>query len=141
MPKLAACTMQPNCQRVHCEPKGSRCRKPVLAFQVDPADDLRIFRLDCRQDQVNALACCGLEIIADRIGRFLLQQKLAFVAAPQRLTALVVDDGGRDDAAEPALDGIVIAQIFGFLDRAKDGAMQNILRIGGISKPANKVGS
>ena len=133
--------MQPNRQRIDCEPKGSRGRNSLLALQVNPTDHLRIFCVERRQDQVNALARCGLAIIANRIRRSLLQHELVFIAAPQCLTALVIDNSRRDDAAEPALDGVFIAKRFGLLDRAKNGSVQNILGVSGVSKPADKVTS
>gem|GEM_PF-5626706 len=90
---------------------------------------------------MNALARRGLAIIANRLRRTLLQQKLVLIAAPQCLTALVIDNSRRDDAAEPAVDGVFIAKRFGFLHRAKNDSMQNILGVGRISKPADKVSS
>ncbi len=67
MPELATRAMQPNRQGIDGEAKGRRRRNPVLAFKVNPADELRILRLDGRQDHVNALACCGLDIITYRV--------------------------------------------------------------------------
>lgn len=141
LPELAACAMQPNRQRIDCQPKGGGCRNSVLGLQVDPADHLRIFRVERRQDQVNALARRGLALVANRFRRTLLQQKVVLIAAAECLAALVINNSRRDDAAEPAMDGTFIAKRFGFLHRAKNDTMQNILGVGRISKPADKVSS
>ena len=90
---------------------------------------------------MNALARRCLAIVANRIRRPLLQQKLVLIAPPQCLAAVVINNCRRDDAAEPALDGVLIAKRFGFFHCAKNDSMQNILGVGRISKPADKVSS
>lgn len=131
--------MQPNRQRIDCQPKGGCCRNSGLGLQVDPADYLRIFRVERRQDQVNTLTRRVLAFIANRLRRTLLQQKVFLITAQQCLAAVVIDNSRRENAAEPALDGVFIAKRFGFLHRAKNDSMQNILGVGRISKPVDKV--
>lgn len=39
------------------------------------------------------------------------------------------------------MDRILVAQVFGFVDRAKNGSLQDVLGISSIPEPADKMGS
>lgn len=128
--------VEPDCDVV--ERRAQACGDPVarLSEKIRTPNHLGVFRLERRKQLVHAVADCSVQVLGRLDGDVLYKGRFHrnLPSSPPRHTALVIDDRGGQEPAEPTPHRPNIPELGSALKRAERKALHDFLGFITIAK-------